>query len=155
MRSTVFPVFVAMVALTSACSDSDSEVPDTEEGGQAIVSKTLFEVKLYDEEHAPDATDCTIYRNLIVRENGTKLSAVLENKADGFCDIGVNPDQQWYRLTRTAPDSCGTVTYQGKQGSTALTIEDNRNRRCTTPEKTTFVVSEGGDKWFGGTAPPN
>lgn len=74
--------------------------------------------------------------------------AFLSNFVAGVCEVRVDPNPRYYKISSETPDSCGSVTYKGSRraqdGLYELKIVDNRSRTCQDLIPALVVVTEKG-----------
>jgi hypothetical protein len=132
----------ASLALTSllGCAANSADAGSADE--QNVTSaKTLFTAKLYADANHLASPDCDVHTFLSVEKSGAIVTAKLENRVSGSCEIMNDPNPRAYVVT-PSDDGCGTTVYAGSTGADRVTIEDNRGRTCEDYRPSVLTLDE-------------
>jgi hypothetical protein len=125
------PLLASLVlsALGAACADPASSSTTADGAEQETVSaETILEAKLYDDPSAKPDPSCDVHTSLRVSKGPGGLSATLEERLSGECELYVAPNPRTFSVEES--ESCGSKVYTGAGTTGSVKIEDHRTRLC-------------------------
>jgi hypothetical protein len=143
MRLRLALVLLPLASLAAGCATNTGDEASVADGEdqEAVGAVTVLEAKLYDDAQATPNASCDRFTNLkITKSKAGKLSAKLENRLGGTCELYVAPNPRSFKVTEG--ESCGSKVYDGTGAQGGIHIQDHRTRMCEDLRPSIIEVEE-------------
>jgi hypothetical protein len=143
MRLRLALVLLPLASVMGGCAANSTDAASVADGEdqEAVGAATVLEAKLYDDARATPNASCDRFTNLKITKSKTgKLTAKLENRLGGTCELYVAPNPRSFKVTEG--ESCGSKVYEGTGAQGSIVIQDHRTRMCEDLRPSVIEVEE-------------